>query len=114
MSITTLSSVAVGTTGTAALSMGNSSRRTIPKLGMLMNGVQLNGIFRSKAALFKRCSIHDFMGERCGLRRRSRRKQRRRRRRRRSSSSRLNYRPGKWAFRDETGCDIIKLENGLK
>ena len=108
MSITTLSSVAVGTTGTAALSMGNSSRRTIPKLGMLMNGVQLNGIFRSKAALFKRCSIHDFMGERCGLRRRSRRKQRRRRR------SSAYYRPGKWAFRDETGRDMTKLENGLK
>ena len=53
MSITTLSSVAVGTTGTAALSMGHSSRIIIPKLGMLMNGVQLNGIFGMKAALVK-------------------------------------------------------------
>jgi hypothetical protein len=53
MSITTLSSVAVGTTGTAALSMGHSSRTVITKLRMLMNGVQLTGNFGMKAALVK-------------------------------------------------------------
>jgi hypothetical protein len=80
MSITTLSSVAVGTTGTAALSMGHSSRIIIPKLGMLMNGVQLNGISGMKAALVKVISTISWGGGGAA-----------------SSSSNRNPAPNSWA-----------------